>query len=976
MSFTKKTNSFLLYLILVFILAGCAGPGQSLSRKSWAERTLKNLTLREKIAQMMVVSVNMRFMNYESNQWQELQKYLATDGIGVLHIWFGDAGSALTMLNDMQLKSKVPILVDADIESGLGRRYPGAVTLPPMMAIAATGNPQYAYEAGRISAEESRAVGIHFNLSPVVDVNNNPKNPIINTRSFGEVPDSVNRYSVEFIRGLHDYGMLATAKHFPGHGDTETDSHSSLAQIPSDSARLWDVELPPFQKAIDAGVDAVMVAHVNSPDYQDHAQNPASLSSFWLQDILREKMNFDGVIITDAMRMGGIVKNYSDEYALLATVQAGSDIIIQNQNLKKSIDVIEKAVLNGILSESRIDASALKVLKMKEKVGLHLNKTILAENTHRDMGKAANFKLAQEMAKKAITLVKNENDILPLQPTLDEKLYVVDLYDGPNNHSQSSFTKQLKSTGRKVISFQIDESDSSSIADYILNQIPANGLVFLNAFANPTEHKDEIFLPKVEAEFVNALIKKCEKVVITSFGSPYLIQDFPDTPIYICAYKSSGILQTAAANAIKGEADITGILPVTIPGIASNGTSIQIKAKKWPNGTSKWKPGKTLKRISPSEISVDIGQLKMYLSQAVADSAFPGGVLLAAKGGQIFLHESFGYHTYKKLEAVTRGDIYDLASITKVIATTSAVMKLVDQKKLSLDDKVVDHLPAFRGNQKKHFDQKSATTIRHLMTHTAGLPPFRQYYLMKDDAKARLDSVMNTEPTIGLGKKTIYSDVGLITLGKMVEAVAGVPLDSLVDSLIFDPLGMGSTYYNPPKERAKRIVPTEYSDLYGELIRGYVHDENAHSLGGVAGHAGLFSTASDLAIFSQMMLNGGIYGWKRIFKEETIKLFTSRANIVEGSSRSLGWDSPEGKASGGVYLSESSFGHTGYTGTSLWIDPENDMFVILLTNAVHPDRLWKDPKYFDWRQRVHSAVYETAGITGKNPKLIWRKKWD
>ena len=238
MSFTKKTNAFLLYFILVFILAGCAGPGQSLSRKSWAERTLKNLTLREKIAQMMVVSVNMRFMNYESNQWQKLQKYLATDGIGVLHIWFGDAGSALTMLNDMQLKSKVPILVDADIESGLGRRYPGAVTLPPMMAIAATGNPQYAYEAGRISAEESRAVGIHFNLSPVVDVNNNPKNPIINTRSFGEVPDSVNRYSVEFIRGLHDNGMLATAKHFPGHGDTETDSHSSLAQIPSDSARL------------------------------------------------------------------------------------------------------------------------------------------------------------------------------------------------------------------------------------------------------------------------------------------------------------------------------------------------------------------------------------------------------------------------------------------------------------------------------------------------------------------------------------------------------------------------------------------------------------------------------------------------------------------------------------------------------------------------------------------------------------------
>ena len=963
-------------LCSAILFSACAGPGQFSSNKSWAEKTLEKLTLREKISQMMVVSVNMRFMNYESSQWKDIQKHIATDGIGVLHIWFGDAGSALTMLNDMQMKSKVPILVDADIESGLGRRYPGAVTLPPMMAIAATGNPKYAYEAGRISAEESRAVGIHFNLSPVVDVNNNPKNPIINTRSFGEVPDSVNRYSIEFIRGLHDYGMLATAKHFPGHGDTETDSHSSLAQIPSDSVRLWNVELPPFQKAIDAGVDAVMVAHVNSPDYQDHAQDPASLSSFWLQDILREKMNFDGVIITDAMRMGGIVKNYSDEYALLETVKAGSDIIIQNQNLKKSIDIIEKAVLNGILSESRINESALKVLKMKEKVGLHLNKTISIDYTHRAMGKAANFKMAREIAKKAITIVKNEGGILPLQPSLNEKLYVVDLYDGPNDHSESSFTKQLKTNGRKVVSFQIDKSDSSVVANYILSQIPKDGIVLLNAFANPTEHKDEIFLPKVESEFVNALIKKCEKVVITSFGSPYLIQDFPNTPVYICAYKSSEILQTAAVNAIKGKSDITGILPVTIPGVAKNGTGLPIKAKKWLIGNSKWQPGKTLKRISPSEISTDIEQVKDYLSQAVADSAFPGGVLLAAKDGKIFLHESFGYHTYKKDERVTRGDIYDLASITKVIATTAAVMKLVDQKKLSLDDKVVDHLPGFKGNQKKYFNQKSETTIRHLMTHTAGLPPFKQYYLMKSNLETRLDSIMNTEPTIGLEEKTIYSDVGLIALGKVIESASGVPLDLLVDSIIFTPLGMNSTYFNPPRKRIKRIVPTEYSNLYGELIRGYVHDENAHSIGGVAGHAGLFSTASDLAIFSQMMLNEGIYGWKRIFKTETVNLFTQRANVVEGSSRGLGWDTPDGKASGGVYLSDKSFGHTGYTGTSLWIDPENDIFVILLTNAVHPNRSYKDPKYFNWRQRIHSSVYESVGIREETPNLEWRKKWN
>jgi len=966
-------RKFLLCLAMIFF--ACAGPGQFSSTKSWAEKTLSQLSLREKISQMMVVSINMQFMNYESKRWKELQNYIGTDGIGVLHIWFGDAGSSLTMLNDMQQRSKVPILVDADIESGLGRRYPGSITLPPLMAIAATGDATFAYEAGRISAEESRAVGIHFNLSPVVDVNNNPKNPIINTRSFGEDPDSVNRYSVEFIRGLQNHGMLATAKHFPGHGDTETDSHSALAQIPSDSTRLWQLELLPFKKAINAGVEAVMVAHVNAPDYQQHAETPATLSKFWIQDVLKGKLGFEGVVITDAMRMGGIVKNYSDKYALIETINAGSDIIIQNMNLKRTIDIVEDAVLNGIISEDRINESAMKVLKMKEQLGLHLNRTISMDDTHKKMGKLSNFKVANEIAKRSITLVKNKGNLLPLQPKIDEILYVVDLYDGPNNHSESTITQRLKGNGRKVKTFQIDKSDSIEISEFILDQIPSNGLVFLNAFANPVEHKDDIFLPKIEAEFINKLIQKCERLVVTSFGSPYLIQDFLEAPVYLCAYKGSGILQRAVANGLEGKANITGILPVTIPEVAAKGTSIQIQAKKWPIKKTTWKSGQELQRIRADEISVNIASIKAIISKALADSAFPGGVLLAAKDGKIFIHEAFGHHTYTKKENVTRGDIYDIASITKVVATTSAVMRLLEQKKLSLDDKVVKHLPAFRGRQKKYFNQKSNTMIRHLITHTAGLPPFKQYFLMDGTAISRLDSVMNTEPQSELEVETIYSDVGLITLGKVVESISGVPLDSLVDSIVFNPLGMNSTYYKPPVNRMKRIVPTEYSKLYGETIRGYVHDENAYSLGGVSGHAGLFSTAKDLATFSQMMLNGGIYGWRRIFKPETVSLFTKRANVINGSSRALGWDTPDGKSSGGVYLPSSSYGHTGFTGTSLWIDPENQMFVILLTNAVHPDRSYKNPKYYDYRQKIHSEVYEVVGITEKNPNLVWRKEW-
>ena len=471
------------------------------------------------------------------------------------------------------------------------------------------------------------------------------------------------------------------------------------------------------------------------------------------------------------------------------------------------------------------------------------------------------------------------------------------------------------------------------------------------------------------------LIKKCSTVIITSFGSPYLIQDFPEAPVYICAYKGSSVMQKAFLNALMGESDINGILPVTIPGIAKRGSGINLKSIKWEKKEQSWIPGKEIKRIRPNEISVNVDETKQMLLEAVADSAFPGGVILAAKNGEIFLHKAFGYHTYSKKKPVMRGNIYDLASITKVVATTSALMKLVDEKKLSLDDKVITYLPEFIGKQKMFFDQKSMVTIRHLITHTSGLPPFKKYFLMDGNIQTKIDSIMNTEPEIPLNQKMIYSDIGLIVLGKIIESVSQSSLDEYVDSVVFKPLGMKTTFYNPPIEKIKRIIPTEYSSLYGETIIGYVHDENAKSIGGIAGHAGLFSTASDLSIFSQMMLNGGIYGWKRIFKSQSVTNFTKRANTIEGSSRALGWDTPSGQSSGGVYLSASSFGHTGFTGTSLWIDPENQIFVILLTNAVHPNRNYKNPNYFDWRQKIHSSVYEELGFSEKRNDLEWRERW-
>lgn len=972
----KKTLNYLLNITLLIILSGCTGSSQFFYQQSWAERTLNKLTLREKIAQMMVFHMNMRFLNEEDPKWKEITSLLETDGIGGIHIWFGDAGTSLTLLNEIQRRSKIPVIVDADIENGLQRRFPAGTDLPPLMAIAATGSTKYAYEAGKISAMEGRALGIQWNFSPVTDVNNNPNNPIINTRSFGENPDVVGEFAVEYIKGLQENGMLATAKHFPGHGDTETDSHTSLATIPSDSSRLWSLELKPFQTVIDAGVDAVMVAHIHSPDFQPNANLPATLSSFWVTDILRKKMGFKGVIVTDSMTMGGITRNYSDAYALIHAINAGCDFILQNYNVKKSIDTVEDAVKRGIISEDRINESALRMLKMKEKVGLNTQRFVTLGETMKTLGNQQFKHIADEMALKSITLVKNENSFFPLSVEENEEIIVIDIYDYPNDHDESVMTKEIKRSGLKIRSLQIDESDSTMYYESILSTIPENAPVILNAFVTPSAWKNRIFLPDHQMEFIHSLNKKSDRILLISFGNPYLIQGLPETPAYICAWKDNQLMQNTVVQTVLGKNDFTGTLPITIPEIADRGFGIQLAQNPVIIEESTAIPGKMIQYVMPYEIHADVNEAKTLLLEAVADSAWPGAVLIAGKDGKIFLHEAIGNHTYAQKQATRRSDIFDLASITKVIATTSVVMKLVEAGQLDLDEKVVTYLPEFKGKQPEYFQQKSEITIKHLLTHTAGLPPFKQYYLMDGDANSRIDSVFNTEPVIGIEEETKYSDVGIITLGKVLEKVSGFPLDKLVDSLVFKPLGMNTTFFNPPPEKLRRIVPTEIAEGYRTgLIHGEVHDENAYSLGGVAGHAGLFSTAEDLAIFSQMMLNGGIYGWKRIFREETVKLFTSRANVVESSSRCLGWDSPDGKSSGGVFLSDSSFGHTGYTGTSLWIDPKNQMFVILLTNAVYPNRSWKEPKYYDWRQRIHSAVYEAVGINEKNPKLDWRREW-
>ncbi len=977
MIITLMTRLTLAITTLV-LLVSCTSQPASVDSSPWVQTTLKKLTLRQKISQMMVYSMQLDYLPSESARWQEIEDLLESDGIGFLHVWGGETASALTLLNEMQSRSPVPIMVQADLEYGVHGRFDAGTQIPWPMALTATGDPKWAFEAGRITAEEGRALGIHLALAPVVDVNNNPANPIINTRAFSENPDEVTRYAISFMRGLQSQGMLATAKHYPGHGDTQTDSHISLAKIPSDSARLWNVELKPFQAIIDAGVDLVMVGHLDAGEFQLEPGTPSSLSPFWLQEILRKRQGFKGAIITDAMAMGGIVRNYPDRYALIQTIKAGSDIIIQNRNYKGSVDWVEEAVRDGLISESRIDDSVVRILTLKQKLGLDKKKILSLSDMQARLGTQTNKSVAREIMEKAVTLIRDSLAMVPIKPD-SETVYIIDVRDWAFDHDRSTIQDELQRAFKNSSAWILDNTDLASTYENVLTNIPDSASVIVNIFSRIKMNKDRVLLPALQSDFIDSLYSKTPHMIVTSFGTPYLISAFPDIPGYLVAYSHQSNMQSAVANALLGRADITGKLPISIPGIAKRGDGLTSTAIPFASITTTVKPkfmAKILQHVSPEDVGADPGKIMPHVNQALEENAWPGGVLLAARDGKIFMHEYFGEHTYDSDRRTYRGDIFDLASVTKVIATTSAAMKLYEEGKLDLDTTVVSYLPDFAGPDSTNDSLKQIITVKNLLTHTAGMKPFKRFYAMVPPSQdALLDSVFQSELDTIPGTKYNYSDIGLITLGKVIEKLAGADLMTFTDSVIFKPLQMDKTGYLPGQD-LDRIVPTEISELDSALVHGFVHDENSHSLGGITGHAGLFSTTIDLARFAQMMLNGGSLGDTVIFKPETIELFTRRANMLEEeNSRCLGWDSPSENSSGGVYLSANSYGHTGFTGTSIWIDPDNQMFVILLTNAVHPNRSYKDPNYFDWRQRIHASVYESLGFTEITEGLEWRERW-
>ena len=947
----------------LFLLMAHAGLAQKPSAKparlpsggeKWVESTLKKMSLEEKLGQLLVVHYYGGFLSTESEAYKNLLRLVEEKHVGgfavqtrgtPLGIARSQAYPTAALANQLQSHTKVPLLVAADFERGSSMRLEEGTAFPHAMAIGATSDPKLAYEMGRITALEARAVGVHWVFAPVADVNSNPDNPIINTRSFGEDPKQVAEYVAAFVRGVEENGALSTAKHFPGHGDTSVDSHIDLSLVTGSRERLERIELVPFRAAIAAGTSAVMTGHLAVPAIEPNAELPATMSSKVLTDLLRKEMGFEGIIVTDAMEMGGITSRYPPAEAAVRSIEAGADVLLVPPVVDAALTALRDAVASGRLSAARIDESVRRILRAKARLELHKQRMVDLGALNTAFGRPEYQQQALEISDRGVTLLRNAAGLVPLDATRRTRALLLAVAGDPDPYPAEVFEREIR---WRVDSLTTVRTDTQFVkADTVkLPAASAYDVAIVALFVRVADRKGTVGLPEAHAALVTQLLANGKPVVVVCFGSPYLIAGFPEAKTWLAVFSTVDVAQRSAARALFGQAAIGGKLPISMPGVAQLGEGLSSAAQPM--------------TLRPASADMDAQLKPAYdvIERTVADRAFPGGVLAVGYKGELAVH-AFGRNTYAAdSPAVTPETIYDTASLTKPVVTATLISMLAAVGRIDFDAPIERYLPEWASGPNP--ESRKKVTVRQLLLHTSGLPAYQEYWREAKNKKELLAKLfaepLATEP----GTKVEYSDLGYILLGEIVERFAGRSLDVESRERIFAPLGMTNTFFTPPKELRGRIAPTEEDSVFRKrLVHGEVHDQNAWAMGGVAGHAGMFSTAGDLAIFSQMLLNGGLYAHQRILRRSQVDQLTAR-HEVGGTGRALGWDVPTEPSSSGRYFSARSYGHLGFTGTSIWIDPEKELFVILLTNRVHPSA--DNEKIREVRPILHDAVLQALGL--------------
>jgi beta-N-acetylhexosaminidase len=822
-------------------------------------------------------------------------------------------------------------LFSADFEYGPGMRLTDGYRIPSMMAIAATRSPDLAYRAGSAVAKESRALGIGQNYAPVCDVNNNPLNPIINTRSFGEDRELVAEMAEAYMRGMQDAGLIATAKHFPGHGDTQTDSHTKLPLLRLDRQRLDSLELYPFRRLVDAGVMSVMPGHLAVPALSGDSSLPATLSRVILDSLLRDDLGFRGLVVSDAMNMKALTRSAVRNIPA-AAIAAGVDVLLMPENTSTAIDSLEAALRRGELDSAVVARSVKRILAMKEWSGGQMamrdsaNTRLERSERHRQLSK--------HIAERAVTLLGNHSGLLPM--TLDGKrIGLLSLSRDERTMAMEQFAGALRAAGAMVSHVRIDAASRNGNSA-LRDSLARCDVLLIAGYLPVINGTGSIGISAAQRKALEQAAALRRPAVAIAFGSPYFCAAVPQADAWLCSYSDDEASVLAAVALLRGDIPARGRLPVSIPGIAAFGAGVQTPDSE---------------EVAAARLAAQFRGVDSLILEKIRDKAFPGAQLLVRLPDGSLYRANYGRHTYDTdAPKVTDSTMYDIASLTKVVATTSAVMRLVEDGQIHLDSTAASYLPEFGANG------KGDVTIRQLLQHRGGLEAFRQFHPAMSSETEVLAAIYALPLQAPPGSRMVYSDLGMIVLAKIVERVTGLRLGEFLRSILLEPLGMHNTMFLPPASLRQRIAPTELDASWRKrLLHGEVHDETAHLLDGVAGHAGLFSNADDLGRFAEMLLHLGGGSDTQIFKPSTVLQFTRRERPRD--SRALGWDIRSVTASSaGHYFSLRSFGHTGFTGTSIWIDPEADIFVIFLTNRVHPTRANQALPRF--RSALHDAVRE------------------
>lgn len=948
-------------------------------RAAWVDSVFNTLSVKQQIEQLFVPKVNPENL---ASAKTAIHTYVATNGVGGLLFSKGSIENYARLIDYAQSIAKVPLMITLDGEWGLAMRVPGTPRFPYNMTLGAITDESLLYKYGLEVARQCRLMGIQVNFAPVLDVNSNPDNPVIGQRSFGENPHSVSRLGIAYSKGLEDGGVMAVSKHFPGHGDTNQDSHATLPTVNHSLATLRESDLVPFTEFIDSGLSGVMVAHLNVPAL-DASGKPSSMSHRITTDLLKNQLGFEGIVWTDGLAMKGadIQGNKS-----LQAFKAGADVLLESLTVKADIAAFMTALEKGEITKEEIARRCRKVLEFKYALGLgNPIAQVYSPTLKSQLNTPETDAIIRELIAASVTCISNKKGLLPIHNLEKESIATVNIGASAHNAFSEYCAKYAK----------VDAyGTTAGLSAATLNAIKKHDVVIAAVYNDKAASVSDL-----------KKLQDCKNLVVVFFMNPYKMSKFApvDASAILWEGENNSIAHQYGAQAIFGGIRINGTLPVTVEGIAEEGTGTGIMKTR-------------LGYASPANVGIDASmstKIDSLVRTGLRTGAFPGCQVLVAKDGYVVFDRSYGYTDNTRLHKVNDSTIYDLASVSKVTGMLPGIMKAYDDNYFQLDDPVSKFIPELKDTDKKDI------TVADLLYHESGMPATidmnklmidttsytgklysrrmrgdntiklqrglyanRNARLRKDltstvksddmyrpvahnlyASDATRDTIFRRiyDAKLRPSKKYLYSDLNFALLLNMEENITGIAHEKWVDTNIFGPLGAYRTGYLPLlRYNSDEIAATEKDNfLRKQLLRGYVHDELAAYSGGVQGNAGLFSNANDLAKLGQMWLNGGTYGGAEILSPETIKLFTESKS--KNSRRRLGFDAPDTtdieKTPTAPEADASTYGHIGFTGTSIWIDPANNLIYIFLSNRINPSR--SNPAFgtLNIRPAIMTAIY-------------------